>query len=344
MMTGEELFWDLAEPMYADPAVQRSTMMGLPCLRLDGQFFASLDRRTSALLVKLPQQRVAQLIADGIGEPFAPAGRVFREWVAIPKPDRRRWQHLLIEARDHATGNTTPTAKTARPDTAFHGFSAAGRAFLAGLEHDNSKRYFDTHRRTYQQELLEPSKAFVIALGSELKHRVSADLRAEPRIGGSLFRIANDLRFAKDKPPYKPHLDVAFWQGQTGPRSDPSLILRITPTQIHLGAGVFALTGTALDHYRAALRDPTLAAALDTTVTALQEAGAELSEPTRARLPAGFTPDSPAARFAVRDSLHVTQRFPHPRAISTDRFVFWCADHLTPYALIHHWLARHINT
>jgi hypothetical protein len=51
-MTGEELFWDLVEPMYTDPAVHRSTMMGLPCVRLDGRFFASLDRRTHALLVK----------------------------------------------------------------------------------------------------------------------------------------------------------------------------------------------------------------------------------------------------------------------------------------------------
>ncbi len=107
-MTAEELFWDLVEPMYADPAVQRSTMMGLPCVRLDGRFFASLDRRSGALLVKLPQQRVGQLIAGGRGEPFAPAGRVFREWVAIPKPDRRRWQSLLAEARRHAAGPPMP--------------------------------------------------------------------------------------------------------------------------------------------------------------------------------------------------------------------------------------------
>jgi hypothetical protein len=101
-MTGEELFWDLVEPMYADPAVRRSTMMGLPCVRLDGRFFASLDRRSGALLVKLPVERVAQLIGAGHGEAFAPAGRVFREWVAVPRPDRRRWRSLLTEARDHA--------------------------------------------------------------------------------------------------------------------------------------------------------------------------------------------------------------------------------------------------
>lgn len=103
-IVGEELFWELVGPMYADPAVRRSTMMGLPCVRLHGRFFASLDHRTGALLVKLPAERVGQLIAAGVGEPFAPAGRTFREWVALPHPDRRQWRDLLTEARDHATG------------------------------------------------------------------------------------------------------------------------------------------------------------------------------------------------------------------------------------------------
>ena len=129
--TGEELFWDLVEPMYADPAVLRSTMMGLPCVRLDGRFFASLDRRTGALLVKLPAERVAQLIAAGHGEPFAPAGRVFREWVAVPRPDRRRWRALLAEARDNAAG--TAAAGTAANGGAFPGFTRPGLEFLAGL-------------------------------------------------------------------------------------------------------------------------------------------------------------------------------------------------------------------
>ena len=102
-MTTEELFWELAEPMYADPAVRRSTMMGLPCVRLDGRFFACLDRRSGALVVKLPADRVRQLIDAGHGQAFGPAGRTFREWVALPVPDRRRWQGLLAEARDHAT-------------------------------------------------------------------------------------------------------------------------------------------------------------------------------------------------------------------------------------------------
>jgi hypothetical protein len=99
--TGAELFWDLVEPMLADPAVRRSTMMGLPCVRVHGDFFASLDRRTGALLVKLPEARVRQLVADGRGAPFAPAGRTFRQWVALHEPDGRRWRSLLAEAMQH---------------------------------------------------------------------------------------------------------------------------------------------------------------------------------------------------------------------------------------------------
>jgi uncharacterized protein (TIGR02453 family) len=340
-MTGDELFWELVEPMYADPGVQRSTMMGLPCVRRDGRFFASLDRRTGALLVKLPRDRVDRLVQDGAGEPFAPAGRVFREWVAIPAPERDRWQSLLTEAHDHAAGVTATEPAGA---DGFPGFSDAALGFLAGLAHDNTREYFDAHRRTYQQELLEPSKAFVVALGAALQRRVSPNLRAEPRTGGSLFRIANDLRFAKGKPPYKPHLDVAFWHGGTGPRRDPALILRITAAEIHLGAGVPTLTGAARDRYRAALHDPARVEQLDTAVTALTDAGADLSDPTRARPPAGFTMAAPAGRFAVRDGFYVTRHLPLPAVITTAGFVPWCTERLTTYAPLHRWLARHATT
>jgi uncharacterized protein (TIGR02453 family) len=344
---GEELFWELVEPMYADPAVLRSTMMGLPCVRVHGRFFASLDRRTGALLVKLPAERVAGLIAVGDGEPFAPAGRVFREWVAVPRPDRRRWRSLLVEARDHAAGDHAAGGTTADAAGAgsgkgaggFAGFGPAGLEFLAGLARNNTKAFFDAHRAVYRRELLEPAKAFVVALGAVLRQRVSAGLNADPRAGGSMFRIANDLRFARDQPPYKPHLDFAFWEGSTGPRRDPALIVRITPVDLHLGCGQIGLTGAALAAYRTALRDPARATDLDRHVTALLADGAELSEPTRRRVPAGF-PAGSAGRFAVRDGFHVVRRYPRPAAVTKPGLVEWCAERLVPFAPVHRWLTR----
>ncbi len=60
-----EPFWNLARELMADPAVTPDTMMGLPCLRLDGAFFASLDLKTCDLVVKLPAARVAELVQTG---------------------------------------------------------------------------------------------------------------------------------------------------------------------------------------------------------------------------------------------------------------------------------------
>lgn len=109
---GEERFWDLAEPLLGQPSVTRSTMMGFPCLRLRGQFFASTDRANGNLLVKLPEGRVDALVAAGRAEPFAPAGRRFREWAAIPYARSRTWKKLLDEAHDFVS--TLPPAKPKR--------------------------------------------------------------------------------------------------------------------------------------------------------------------------------------------------------------------------------------
>ena len=93
----DTLFWELAEPLLASGA-EKSTMMGHPCLRIDGEFFASLERRTGDLIVKLPADRVNTMIDDGSAEPFAPAGRRFKEWALITDRDEARWEQLLHDA------------------------------------------------------------------------------------------------------------------------------------------------------------------------------------------------------------------------------------------------------
>jgi hypothetical protein len=95
---GEVEFWSLADALLERPGVSRSTMMGLPCLRVDGALFASWDRRTGHLVVKLPQERVDDLVGAGRAEPFAPAGRRFRQWAAIPHAQARDWPGLLDDA------------------------------------------------------------------------------------------------------------------------------------------------------------------------------------------------------------------------------------------------------
>ncbi|MGH3463032.1 MAG: hypothetical protein ACRDP9_16350 [Kribbellaceae bacterium] len=97
-----ELYDELTDDLLYHPAIGRATMMGYPCVRLAGRFLASYDEKTGALVVKLPSERVLELIDSGDGEPFAPAGKRFREWLSIPAVDRTLWQSLLTEAVNFA--------------------------------------------------------------------------------------------------------------------------------------------------------------------------------------------------------------------------------------------------
>jgi hypothetical protein len=97
---GETLFWDLADELLQEPGITRSTMMGYPCLRRNGAFFACVERTTGHLIVKLPAHRVQELVRSGRAIPFAPNGRTFREWAAIPRANRKRWIATLDEARN----------------------------------------------------------------------------------------------------------------------------------------------------------------------------------------------------------------------------------------------------
>jgi hypothetical protein len=97
-----DLYDELTDDLLYDPAIGRATMMGYPCVRLAGKFLASFDDKAQRLVVKLPRERVTELVDNGDGDPFAPAGEVFREWVSIPTGDRDLWATLLAEAVEFA--------------------------------------------------------------------------------------------------------------------------------------------------------------------------------------------------------------------------------------------------
>ncbi|MEM9654582.1 MAG: hypothetical protein AAGA65_21000 [Actinomycetota bacterium] len=92
------LFWDLAVELQAtDDRVVEGTIMGSPCLRVGKEFLAMNHHKKDGLVVKLPAERVSELIDAGRGESFAPAGKVFKEWLAVTEVDEDRWRELLAE-------------------------------------------------------------------------------------------------------------------------------------------------------------------------------------------------------------------------------------------------------
>ena len=95
-------FWDLAQQFLARDDVDEGTLMNFPCLRVGGEFFATCDHRSGDLIVKLSAERVHELIDRGVGEPFAPTGRVFKEWTLVRERDAETWTDLMTDAYDFA--------------------------------------------------------------------------------------------------------------------------------------------------------------------------------------------------------------------------------------------------
>lgn len=91
----------------------------------------------------------------------------------------------------------------------FEGFSAGLFQFFSGLAENNSKQWFDEHRRQYETDVLGVVKAFVADLGP-IMLMLNRELETEPRVGRTVSRINNDLRFHKNRSPYRPFLYASF--------------------------------------------------------------------------------------------------------------------------------------
>jgi hypothetical protein len=97
----------VAEPFLATGRLVEGTMMGHQCLRTaaGNGFVATIERASGDLVVKLSKDRVVELIEAGDGRSFAPAGKVFREWVAItPDVSDERWGELIEESMEFVDG------------------------------------------------------------------------------------------------------------------------------------------------------------------------------------------------------------------------------------------------
>jgi uncharacterized protein (TIGR02453 family) len=219
-------------------------------------------------------------------------------------------------------------------------FSPATWRFLDRLAADNTKATFDAERDVYTNEVAAPCAAYVEALADLLPEQVHPDLRGRAKVGRSLFRINRDVRFSRDKTPYKTHLDVLFWIGDDGPpRAQPACIVRLTISTVLLGAGQVGLKGDALDRYRRRLDDPEEGARLQGVLDALRADGGELSDPDRVRVPKPYAADHPRAELLRHDGFHVSATYAHPPAVETTRFPDWCATRLAPYGPLLDWLA-----
>jgi uncharacterized protein (TIGR02453 family) len=134
-------------------------------------------------------------------------------------------------------------------------FSSGLTKFLRDLRANNSREWFEDNRSRYESVLLEPAMEFIEAFAPYLR-RISPNFVASTRrSGGSLFRIHRDVRFSKDKSPYKTHLGIQFRHKEAKDVHAPGFYLHIEPRESFVGAGIWHPDTTTLTKIRDAIVD-----------------------------------------------------------------------------------------
>ena len=127
--------------------------------------------------------------------------------------------------------------------------------FLRELAQHNNREWFTANKARYEQTVRDPSFAFVRAVGPPLA-KLSRHLVADPRpVGGSVMRIYRDIRFSKDKSPYRTSIGIHFSHEGTGGEEEhlPGFFLRLAPGDSWLYSGVWQPEPARLHQIRKAL-------------------------------------------------------------------------------------------
>jgi uncharacterized protein (TIGR02453 family) len=224
---------------------------------------------------------------------------------------------------------------------AFGGFPPETIRFLRELRANNRRDWFDAHRSDYEAYWVAPAKAFVVAAGRQLAE-LAPQIRAEPRVLGSILRVNRDTRFSRDPSPYKDHLDFWFWEGERR-QVVSGFFARLTPEALGVGAGCHGLGPEPLARFRQAVADPASGADLAGIAQRLEVAGYQLSGATLKRPPAGFADGGPAGRFLLHKALFVHHDEPADHRIQTDAVLATCMRHWSALAPLHRWLTDNVQ-
>lgn len=225
----------------------------------------------------------------------------------------------------------------------FSGFSSKTTRFLAALSKNNSKSWFDEHRFEYEQYYLDPARAFVEAVGPALRE-ISPNVQAQPKVNGSIFRINRDVRFSKDKTPYRDHIDMWFWDGEGRSNAVSGFYLRITASEVIVGAGAHMMDADRLKRFRNAAADAVAGPAILKAVDAVKAAGYSVGGEHYKRLSKGFEDAGVATGKLLRhNALFIDVTVPTPKELRSDAFIEFCTGHWKMMSPVHRWLADNLQ-
>ena len=179
---------------------------------------------------------------------------------------------------------------------AFEGIPVIALDFYEDLEADNSKAFWQAHKPIYDEHVRAPMEALTTELEKEFGT-------------GKLFRPYRDVRFAKDKTPYKTHQGV--WFGET------SVYVQVSASGLFLAAGYWQTSSAQIGRLRRAVDDDVAGSQLERAVNAVRRKGFQIGGDQITRVPSGFDRDHARADLLRHKTLTAHREVGAPAWLST---------------------------
>jgi len=230
-----------------------------------------------------------------------------------------------------------PTSNATTPPR-FTGFADPQRRFFRALARNQDRDWFQAHKHEYEAGWLRPMQALL----GEFRERIDPAFPQQPLGAPKVFRIYRDVRFSKDKSPYKTHVGgyVGLGGVDAGPSAPSPLYLHLGDSEVFACAGHYMMTPPQLARFRAALLDDTHGAALAAMLRGLVRAGYGTgARETLARVPRGVDAAHPRAELLRQKGLIVTFPTLPPRLLVERGLVTWLVKHAKRTAPVIEWLA-----
>lgn len=205
---------------------------------------------------------------------------------------------------------------------AFAGIPFAALDFYEDLEADNSKAFWTAHKQVYDEQVKAPLQE----LSTEL---------AEEFGPVKFFRPYRDVRFAKDKTPYKDHQGVYFHESRR--------YFHVSAAGLYASGGMYSMAPDQLARFRRAVAEDLPGEALQACVSAAERAKLAVRGDQLTRIPSGYAKDHPRQELLRHKSVFANRDFGSPEWLKTARAETELVKALRSMQPLIDWLDKHVG-
>jgi uncharacterized protein (TIGR02453 family) len=210
--------------------------------------------------------------------------------------------------------------------TEFAGFPVAALDFYDDLEVDNTKSYWEKHKATYDNDVKGPITALVSTLAAEF---------APDGQSYKVFRPYRDVRFSKDKTPYKTNQGAYV---SVGPAT--GFYVEISARGVRTGGGCWEMSGERLSDFREAVADDRTGAQLTRITNKLTKAGWDLGGEQLKTAPRGYDAEHRRIDLLRHKSLYSGRSYGFEHVIHTPKLLDEVRNDWQALRPLVEWLAR----